>query len=91
VCRSVRQNDGSLRHRVFDSGGQRLIVADDSDTLKVWETDSGRLLHELRAERLYDGLDITGAAGLSPAQRASLLSLGAVDRLGGVRKTHDPG
>jgi hypothetical protein len=46
---------------------------------------------DLRAERLYDGLDITGAAGLSPAQRASLLSLGAVDRPGGGRKTHDPG
>jgi WD40 repeat protein len=90
ACLSVRQSDGPLRQLVFDSGGQRLIVADDSDTLKVWETDSGRLSHELRAERLYDGLDLTGAVGLSPAQRASLLSLGAVDRLASEGKAGDP-
>jgi hypothetical protein len=37
-------------------------------------------LRTLRAEGRYERLDITGLTGVTAAQRAALLALGAVDR-----------
>jgi hypothetical protein len=35
---------------------------------------------QLRADRRYERLDITGLSGINAAQRAALLALGAVER-----------
>jgi hypothetical protein len=37
-------------------------------------------LHTLRAERRYERMDISGLIGITPAQHASLIALGAVER-----------
>jgi hypothetical protein len=37
-------------------------------------------LRTLRPDRLYERLDITGLTGVTAAQRAALLALGAVER-----------
>jgi hypothetical protein len=39
---------------------------------------SGALVRELRPERPYERLDITGIKGLSEAQKATLRVLGAI-------------
>ena len=49
-------------------------------TVRLWEASSGTCLRTLRPERRYERLDITGLTGVTHAQRAALLALGAVDR-----------
>jgi hypothetical protein len=48
--------------------------------VRLWEPSSGACLRVLQAERRYERLDITGLSGVTEAQRAALLDLGAVER-----------
>ena len=50
-------------------------------TVMLWETNTGVALRALRADRRYERMDITGLAGVTAAQRAVLVQLGAVDSL----------
>jgi hypothetical protein len=49
-------------------------------TVRLWSSESYLNLHTLRAERPYERMDITGLTGVTEAQRAALLALGAVGR-----------
>jgi hypothetical protein len=49
-------------------------------TVRLWEAGSGTCLRVLRAERRYERLDITGLTGITAAQQAALLALGAVEQ-----------
>jgi hypothetical protein len=46
---------------------------------KLWDVASGRCVNTLQRERSYEQMDITGVAGLSPAQKAMLRTLGAIE------------
>lgn len=48
-------------------------------TVRVWESSTGTLLRILRPERRYERLNITGLTGITEAQRAALLALGAIE------------
>jgi hypothetical protein len=63
----------SVDRSVLASGGA-------DGTVRVWEAGSGTCLRVLRPERRYERLDMTGLTGITAAQRAALLALGAVDR-----------
>jgi hypothetical protein len=52
----------------------------DHRTLRLWEVATGACLRRFRPDRLYEGMVITGATGLSFGQRAAWLSLGALNR-----------
>ncbi|MBX0328910.1 helix-turn-helix domain-containing protein [Oscillochloris sp. ZM17-4] len=51
----------------------------EDGAVRVWGVQSGACVRTLTAPRPYDGLVITGAVGLTSAQRSSLLALGATD------------
>jgi hypothetical protein len=53
-------------------------------TVRFWETSSSAQLHTLRSDRRYERMDITGLTGVTAAQRASLLALGAAEQRGQV-------
>jgi WD40 repeat protein/transcriptional regulator with XRE-family HTH domain len=48
-------------------------------TLRLWDTSTGRCLRVMRSDRTYERVDVTGLTGVTGAQRASLLTLGAID------------
>jgi WD40 repeat protein/transcriptional regulator with XRE-family HTH domain len=64
----------------FAPSGKLLASASQDGTVRVWQVATGTCLHTLRSERPYEGMIISGATGLTQAQRVLLLALGAVER-----------
>ena len=62
--------------------GSRLSSCGDDGVIMLWDLHTGKQLQTLRRDRPYERMDITGLTGITPAQRASLIALGAVDRVG---------
>jgi WD40 repeat protein/transcriptional regulator with XRE-family HTH domain len=63
----------------FSPNGQTLASGSHDETIKLWDVRTGECLKTLRTDRLYEGMNIRGAQGLTAAQQAALLALGAVE------------
>ncbi|HBB30440.1 MAG TPA: hypothetical protein DDZ80_22525 [Cyanobacteria bacterium UBA8803] len=59
--------------------GLTLASASEDETIKIWSTQTETCLATLRARRPYEGMRVAGATGLTPAQKAMLTILGAVE------------
>jgi WD40 repeat protein len=57
--------------------GHLLASGSQDETIKLWDVTTGENLQTLRANRPYEGMNITEIRGLSEAQKASLRALGA--------------
>jgi hypothetical protein len=64
----------------LSADGQLLASGGSDGTVRLWETSTGTWLRMLRPERRYERLDITGLTGITYAQRAALLALGAIEQ-----------
>jgi WD40 repeat protein len=71
---------GVVRGVALSPGGQLVASGGYDGTVRLWETRTGTCLPTLRAERRYERLDITGLTGVTSAQRAATLALGAIDQ-----------
>lgn len=58
---------------------QVLASSSDDQTIRFWNIEKGECLKILRSERPYEGMNITGAVGLTEAQKVTLKALGAVE------------
>jgi hypothetical protein len=58
-----------------------LASAGDDGTIKLWDMRSGECRQILHPDRPYERLNITGATGLTEAQKAALKALGAVEEI----------
>jgi WD40 repeat protein/transcriptional regulator with XRE-family HTH domain len=80
-CRGVLQGHASWVCSVsFSSDGLMLVSGSQDEAIKLWEVKTGQCVKTLRADRLYEGMNITGVTGLTEAQKATLRALGAVER-----------
>lgn len=63
----------------FSPDGQTLASSSADETIKLWDVKTGQCLKTLRVPRPYENANIAGVTGLSDAQKASLIALGAVE------------
>ena len=63
----------------FSSNGQILASGSNDQTIKLWDVNTGKELKTLKIDRPYEGMNITGTKGLTPAHKATLIALGAID------------
>jgi WD40 repeat protein/transcriptional regulator with XRE-family HTH domain len=64
---------------LFSSNGQILLSGSYDRAIKLWDVKTGRCISTLTIDRLYEGMNIQGATGLTVAQRTTLKALGAID------------
>jgi WD40 repeat protein len=62
-----------------DENCQILASGSYDETIKLWDVKTGKCLKTLKADRLYEGMNITGVTGLTKAQKSTLKALGAVE------------
>jgi hypothetical protein len=58
---------------------QRLLSGGDDGTIMHWDVQAGACLRTLRPDRRYERMIIAGLTGITEAQRAALVALGAVE------------
>ncbi|PMB50790.1 hypothetical protein CEN40_00890 [Fischerella thermalis CCMEE 5205] len=63
----------------FCSDNLTLVSGSEDETIRLWNVKTGECFKILKAERLYEGLNLKGVSGITEATRATLKALGAVD------------
>ena len=77
---SLAGHTGVVWSVALSGDGQLAVSGGDDGMIRLWDTSSGAALRMLRSDRNYQRLDITGLTGVTQAQRAALLALGAIDQ-----------
>jgi WD40 repeat protein len=72
--KTLEGHTGAVFTLAFDPSGQVLASG-----IKLWDVNTGQCMETLVADRLYEGMNIQGATGLTVAQRATLKTLGAIE------------
>jgi WD40 repeat protein/DNA-binding CsgD family transcriptional regulator len=67
-----------IKSVAFSVDGATLASGSNDETIKIWDVTTGRELKSLRIPQLYEGMNITDV-NLTPAQKTTLMALGAVD------------
>jgi WD40 repeat protein len=63
----------------FNPDGLSLTTGSQDETIKLWTLETGECFQTLKAERPYEGMNITDVKGLTSAQKATLKALGAIE------------
>lgn len=61
----------------FSPDGQFIASASQDENIILWD-NAGKKLATMRAKRPYEGMQITGATGLTIAEKSDLINLGAI-------------
>ncbi|HEY9638873.1 MAG TPA: NB-ARC domain-containing protein, partial [Coleofasciculaceae cyanobacterium] len=76
--KTFKGHDRTVYSIHFHPDSQTLVSSSHDETIKWWDVKTGQCLKTLRADRLYENMNIRGIKGLSDAQHATLKALGAV-------------
>jgi WD40 repeat protein len=77
--RTLEGHTKEVRSISLSPDGRKILSGSEDETLKIWQMQTGECLQTLRASRPYEEMNITNAQGLTDAQRAALLALGAYE------------
>jgi len=75
--RTLTGHTSEIYSVIFSPDGQIVASGSDDQTARLWHASTGECLKILRAPKLYEGMNITGVTGLTQAQKATLITLGA--------------
>ncbi|MBE9180004.1 hypothetical protein IQ268_15650 [Oculatella sp. LEGE 06141] len=64
----------------FTPDGQYLATGSEDETIRLWDLQTQTCSKILRVDRPYESMDITQVTGLTDAQKATLLTLGAIQQ-----------
>jgi WD40 repeat protein/DNA-binding CsgD family transcriptional regulator len=78
--RTFPGHTGRVQSVAVSPNGMLLASGSNDEAIKLWDINTGTELKTLRIDRPYEGMNITGAKGLSPSQRTTLITLGAIDQ-----------
>jgi len=77
-CRAILQPNSLVHSLAFSPDSQTLVSGGDNGTLQLWDLATQTCIKVLQLPEIYGGMNIRGVRGLTEAQQAMLLSLGAV-------------
>ncbi|GBO56347.1 high-affnity carbon uptake protein Hat/HatR [Pseudanabaena sp. lw0831] len=70
---------GTIYTVSFSPNGDLIASSSRDETVKLWDVKTGKCIKTYREPRPYEGLNISEATGLTSAQKAKLLALGAIE------------
>lgn len=77
-CIQVLQGHvGSVRELALTPDKQTLVSGSSDGTIRQWDLETGQTLKLLRPKRPYEDMNIADVQGLTPAQKDTLIALGA--------------
>jgi len=81
VCQDTlrRGHSAAIRAVAFSPNGTLLVSGSEDGSVQLWDVKTCSRLRQLKFDRIYESMDITGVTGLTEAQKSSLKALGAVE------------
>ena len=78
-CQVLQGHSSGVRSLSWSPDGQWLATGSLDATIKLWNPQTGECecLKTLRAKQPYEGINITGITGITPAQQTTIRTLGA--------------
>jgi WD40 repeat protein/transcriptional regulator with XRE-family HTH domain len=76
---TLKGHTGVVLGVALSGDGQLAATGGDDGSVRLWDAATGMPVQALRGDRHYQRLDITGLTGVTEAQRAALLALGAIE------------
>lgn len=76
--KTLEGHSNSVMSIALSPDDQLLVSGSYDETAKLWNIETGECLKTFKSPRPYEGMNITGVTGLTEAQRATLIALGAV-------------
>lgn len=79
---TFQAHDNRVQSVAFHPDGKILASASHDGMIKLWNIEPREFWKTLQVPRPYEGMKITQVKGLTPAQKATLKALGAVEEVG---------